>query len=271
MSPIPFYSPYRNPWLIASQLAQIAAVVLAYKFLGILFVGVASMLLQQLLWCCKQTSFELLTSTMLSFLSAGLTIWSGSYYLLEQHHNNNNDDWCEQPVFYFLFWNPNQLSCGGSHLVLFAFGSAFLWLASAACTIFFVLTTEREKNIVGIAFDDDEEMGMHRKHKGRDHSYKTRRGSITSASSISKSEQFAPPPRRNRKSEQFAPPEETSTRSASRKASICAATKSEQFAPPELGTKRNSRNLSVTFSISEQFFPPEEEVEEDVESANDKI
>ena len=228
------------------------------------------MLLQQLLWCCKQTSFELLTSTMLSFLSAGLTIWSGSYYLLEQHHNhNNNDDWCEQPVFYFLFWNPDQFSCGGSHLVLFAFASAVLWLASAACTIVFVLTTEREKNIVGIAFDD-EEMGMHRKHKGRDHSYKTRRESMTSSSSISKSEQFAPPPRRNRKSGQFAPAEETSTRNASRKASICSATKSEQFAPPELGSKRNSRNLSVTFSTSEQVFPSEE-VEEDVESANDQI
>ncbi len=293
LPPIPFCSPYKNAWLIASQLAQILAVVLAYKFLGILFVGIAAMLLQQLLWCCKQTSFELLTSTMLSFLAAGLTIWSGAYFLLEQKHNNNNDDWCQQPVFYFLFWNPVGFSCGNNnHSALLAFGSAFLWLASAACTILFVLTTERrDKNIVGIALDDDDdddeemyncEMGRHRKHKRRDSTYKTRLESVSSGS-ISKSEQFAPPTRHNHnknrnqtfecatKSEQFAPPKQTSTRNVSQKASICSATKSEQFAPPEIGTKRNSRNLSVTFSISEQFFPPEEVVEEDAESTNEQI
>lgn len=278
-----FYSPYKNPWLIASQLAQIAAVVLAYKFLGLCFVGIAAMLLQQLLWCCKQTNLELLTATMLSFLAAGLTIWSGSYFLLE--YDNDNDDWCQQPIFYFLFWKP-VYSCGTKHSAILAFGSALFWLASAACTIVFVLTNEGDENSLGTIRDDEDEE-VSDCEAGR-RTYKTRRESISTSSSISKSEQFAPPTpsrtRRNRnrnqafaeatKSEQFAPPaQRTSLRTASRKASASSATKSEQFAPPDLDAhpKRSSRNFSVRFSISEAFSISEPFDENDEESEKDQI
>ena len=235
-------SPYRNQWLIASQLAQIIAFLLAYKFMGIFFIGFVSMMMQQLLWCCRQNKTELLISSMLSVLAAGVATWSGIYVLL----NWRDPEWC-QPVFFFLFWKPGEIKCGGRDSAALAFIGASLWLASAVFTIVFVVANKRDRQTVGDSGEENldtfdcEAIQPITYHPGQ---RKSRKNSVI----VSKSEQFAPP-------DGSYEPE----RAESRKTSITVS-KSEQFAPPE-GTfpgREESRKTSNTVSKSEQFAPPED-------------
>ena len=198
---------------MTSQILQIVALLVAWVFWGLFFLGFITMVMQQLLWCCRQTKTEVLVSTGLSMVGALLAIWSGVYVLL----NQEDPEWC-RPIFFWSGmgvpdWEDLDLDCGGDHLesvTTKAFCAAALWLASAACSMTFVKTGRHshwERRC-------DDDSGNHNKSKNRavnwgkdndagvdeifdptshTHNHSERTESRRSACAISKSEQFDPP------------------------------------------------------------------------------
>ena len=118
--------PYKDPYIIASQILSVIAfllsVVLAVGWtLWYLFlIGFLALVLIQLNWCCRQSKSGLLTALVLSVLSAFPSI--GLIITLV----------------------VTCYDCGYADLgVVLAFVDAALWLASAGCILVFVTSSGR--------------------------------------------------------------------------------------------------------------------------------
>ena len=127
--------------MIIAQVLSILAFLISWVWWASFIISLASLVLLQLVWCCRQTREGLITTTAISILAAIMCIFGGAFVLTArnnaytcqlftlQNHYDDDDD-----------WHGSSPSCYREAWAGIAFADAALWFATAACTILFVTT-----------------------------------------------------------------------------------------------------------------------------------
>lgn len=141
--------PYQDSYLIVAQVFSILALCCSWVFYGIFAISLIAMILQQVLWCCRQTRCGMVASVVLSFVAAALCAATSLYMFLgwkdrEGPYDINVDyvSYCEPFTFYFLVGNRSRDLCNQTLWGSLAAASAVLWLISG-CFLERFLSTGR--------------------------------------------------------------------------------------------------------------------------------
>ena len=141
--------PYQDNYLIVAQVFSILALGCSWVFYGTFAISLIAMILQQVLWCCRQTRSGMVASVVLSFLAAAVCAATSLYMFLgwkgradKYAFDTDYVSYCEPFTFYFLIGNRSRDMCKETLWASLAAASAFLWLISG-CFLERFLSTGR--------------------------------------------------------------------------------------------------------------------------------
>jgi len=129
--------PYDDPCMITSQILSILAFLISWIWWGSFIISLIALVLQQIIWCCRQSKAMLLASLWTSFVAALSCLFSGTYMLIAWKNTQDcvsfllksDDDW---------YRAADEDYCPEKAYAVVAFVDAALWFASAGFTITFI-------------------------------------------------------------------------------------------------------------------------------------
>jgi len=135
--------PYDDPCMITSQILSIVAFLISWIWWGSFIISLIALVLQQIIWCCRQSKAMLLASQVTSFTAALSCLFSGIYMLIAWKNAFNcapfllesNDDWYTAGDDWYT---ASYDHCPEKAYAAVAFVDAALWFASAGFTITFI-------------------------------------------------------------------------------------------------------------------------------------
>lgn len=137
--------PYDDGFMIAAQILAIVAVLISWVWWVGFIISVITLVMHQIIWCCRQSRLGLVTASVVSIVAALLNIFIGVWFLVTR----KNDRWCDAFTMYFdeqddriddrYSYNRSDY-CPEKAYATVAFVDAVVWFAVAFCTIAFLKT-----------------------------------------------------------------------------------------------------------------------------------
>lgn len=133
--------PYDDGFMIAAQVLSIVAVLVSWVWWVGFIISVITLVLLQIVWCCRQSRLGLVTASVVSIVAALLNIFVGVWFLVTR----KNSGWCAPFTMSFYDDDDDRYSrrydyCPEKTYAAVAFVDAVLWFAVAFCTIAFLKT-----------------------------------------------------------------------------------------------------------------------------------
>lgn len=135
--------PYDDPYVIISQILSIVAFLISWIWWGTFIISLLALVLQQIIWCCRQSQAMLIASHVTSFIAAFSCLFSGIYMLIAWKDVSyctpflleSDDSWQRKGGDY----------CPEKAFATVAFVDAALWFASAGFTMAFIISGRHAK------------------------------------------------------------------------------------------------------------------------------
>jgi hypothetical protein len=136
--------PYVDTFMIAAQIISIIAFLISWLWWVTFIVGLISLVLLQLVWCCRQSKIGLFVSVGISTLAgvtctiAGIVMiifWKDQRYCSVWTLTDGNND------YYYNYTDDNYVPrdyCSEQTWAVVAFFTAVLWFSTTGCILYFV-------------------------------------------------------------------------------------------------------------------------------------
>lgn len=144
------YRPYNDGFIVAAQIISIVAFLISWIWWITFLIGFISMILLQVIWCCRQGRAGMMASAVLSGSTGLLCIIAGIIMLISWQNADRCDTFTLQSSeddFYnsFEFSGNYKDDCNEVGWSIVAFVTGFLWLVAAGCIFYFVKSGRHAK------------------------------------------------------------------------------------------------------------------------------